>query len=211
MQQTIIRHEEIVPGTFLLGVERRFDFQPGQSVKVALDESMPPRTYSICSGNQDAELQLLYTIKPNGRLTPPMAQLQPGDTLEISEPGGSFIGTDRPAVWVATGTGIAPFHSMLRSGLGQDNILLHGVRHAHQFYFSEAWSAALHTRYHRFCSRESAPGAQAGRVTAFLENEPLDPTREYYLCGHSIMCVELRDLLIEKKIPYEKIRVEIYI
>jgi ferredoxin--NADP+ reductase len=210
MKQTVLSQTELSPGVFLLAVERRYDFFPGQTVKVGLDEGQPPRIYSICSGNRDKELKILYNLKPDGELTPQLARLKPGDPVFISEPGGSFLGTEEPAVWIATGTGIAPFYSMLCSGLAENKILLHGVRRANQFYFSNDWKKALGERYHRFCSTETATGVSRGRVNQFLEKEELSRDWKYGLCGQAEMCVEVRDLLISKGIPFGHIAVEIY-
>jgi ferredoxin--NADP+ reductase len=210
MIQTVIGNDEIAPDTFLLSVERLHHFQPGQTVKVGLDDDLPPRIYSICSGNREDELKILYNIKEDGALTPQLAKVQPGDKVMVSEPGGSFIGTSDPALWIATGTGIAPFYSMLRSGLADNKTLLHGVRHANQFYFSDEWSAALQDHYHRFCSGENMGDIPQGRVNLYLEKEKLPVDLKYYICGQSTMCVEVRDLLIAKGIPYENIIVEIY-
>jgi len=210
MKQTVLSHTELSPGVFLLEVDRRFDFLPGQTVKVGLDDGQPPRIYSICSGNRDAELKILYNIKEDGDLTPKLARLKAGDWMDVSEPGGTFVGTQEPAVWIATGTGIAPFYSMLRSGLAENKILVHGVRRADQFYFSNDWKKPLGERYHRFCSTESGDGITPGRVSQFVENAELPREWKYYLCGQAEMCVEVRDLLIAKGIPFGQIVAEIY-
>ena len=210
MKQTVTSHVEISPDVFLLGVRRRFDFLPGQTVKLSLDDGEPPRIYSICSGNRDEELKVLYNLIEGGNLTPQLARLKPGDSIDVSEPGGSFIGTEDPAVWIATGTGVAPFYSMLRSGLAGNKVLVHGVRRASEFYFSSEWKRALGERYHRFCSGEDIDGIPRGRVNLFLENEPLPMDQKYYLCGQAIMCVEVRDLLISRGIPFGNVVVEIY-
>lgn len=210
MKQAILSQTEISPDVFLLGVERRFDFQPGQTVKVGLEDGEPPRIYSICSGNQDDELKILYNLKEDGSLTPQLARLQPGDSINVSEPGGTFIGTNDPALWIATGTGIAPFYSMLRSGLGENKVLVHGARFANQFYFSKDWKNALGANYHRCCSGEEAEGARRGRVQQVLNELEVSKGWNVYLCGQAQMCVEVRDLLIAKGVPFGNIVTEIY-
>jgi ferredoxin--NADP+ reductase len=210
MKQPVISNNEISPGVFLLAAERRHDFIPGQTVKVGLDDDLPPRIYSICSGVREQELRILFNIKEGGALTPQLARLKPGDEVHISEPGGTFLGTAGPAVWIATGTGIAPFYSMLRSGMAENKILLHGVRRADQFYFHDEWEAALKGNYHRFCSGENVDGIPHGRVNQYLELHDLPKDRKYYICGQATMCVEVRDLLIGKGIPFTDIIVEIY-
>ena len=62
-----------------------------------------------------------------------MAQLIPGNEILVSEPYGSFLGTGEPAWLIATGTGIAPFYSMFRSGLGENTKLIHGVSYRNNF------------------------------------------------------------------------------
>ena len=193
-----------------MAVERRHDFHPGQTVKVGLGDELPPRIYSICSGSREEELRILFNIKEDGALTPQLARLKPGDDVWVSEPGGTFIGTTDPAVWIATGTGIAPFYSMLRSGMAENKTLIHGVRFANQFYFGDEWAAALDGEYHRFCSGEEITGIPRGRVNQYLEQHDLPADRKYYICGQATMCVEVRDLLIEKGIPFTNIVVEIY-
>lgn len=210
MIQPIIRNEEIASGTFLLAVERQHDFKPGETVKVQLNDQYPPRIYSICSGNREDELGILYNIKEEGLLTPMLAQAKPGDPIMISEPSGGFIGTDAPAFWIATGTGIAPFYSMLRSGMAKDKTLLHGVRRADQLYFASEWKKALGHNYHAFCSQEDADSATRGRVTGYLEHAALPPELKYYLCGKDAMCIEVRDLLIARGVPFGNIITEIY-
>ncbi len=208
---TLTRCEEISPGVFVIGFPRRHRFIPGQVIKLGIDTTHPPRIYSICSGNRDDELCVLFNIKEDGFLTPRLAGLSAGDTLYASAPYGTFSGTEEPAWWIAAGTGIAPFRAMLRSGMGQNKMLVHGVRRLNQFYFGAEFSEALGCNYHRCCSAETGDGIHPGRVTAFLESRgDLSPGWKYYLCGQAQMAVETRDLLIEKGIPFENIVTEIY-
>ena len=210
MQQAVTSHVEISPRVYLLGVERRAKFLPGQTVKIGLGDSEPPRIYSICSGNQDDELKILYNIKEGGALTPHLVHLCPGDTVEVSEPCGTFIGTHDPALWIATGTGIAPFYSMLRSGMGDNKVLVHGARFANQFYFSNDWENALGDHYYRYCSGEDVEVAHSGRVQQYLDGIEIPADYKVYICGQAQMCVEVRDLLIAKGVPFGNIVVEIY-
>lgn len=209
--EILTRHEEIAPGVFVIGFRRRHGFLPGQAIKLGIDTEHPPRIYSICSGTKDDELCVLFNIKAEGFLTPRLATLKPGNTVQASPPYGTFIGTDEPAWWIAAGTGIAPFRSMLRSGMGENAVLVHGVRHLDQFYFSQEFSSAFGVNYHRCCSAESGPEVYAGRVTGFLAGQDqLPKNRQYYICGQAAMAVETRDLLIDKGIPFGNIATEIY-
>lgn len=208
--QRVLSNIEIAPDVFLLSVKRRAPFKPGQTVKLSLDGDLPPRIYSICSGPDDPALSVLYNIKEDGALTPRLACLSAGDSIEVSDPGGTFIGTPEPALWIATGTGIAPFYSMLRAGMGHDKTLLHGVRYVSQFYFDTEWKEQLGARYHRFCSREKTEGAMRGRVNRFFEQSHEPIPEKVYICGQATMCVEIRDLLIARGVPFGNILIEIY-
>ncbi|WP_163710430.1 ferredoxin--NADP reductase [Mangrovibacterium lignilyticum] len=210
-EDTVVGNVEISPGVFLLSVKRRKDFLPGQVVKLAVDRVQPPRIYSICSGNHEEELRVLFNIKEDGYLTPKLASLIPGDKVLLTEPYGSFIGSQKPAWWIATGTGIAPFYSMFQSGLSDNKMLIHGVSYLNQFYFEDELDWAMGKNYQRCCSREKSCDAFPGRVTDFLKGKSDLPTDvQYFLCGKAIMVVEVRDLLINKGVPYENIIAEIY-
>lgn len=203
--------EQVSQGIFLFGFPRKFNFQAGQVIGVALAENGARRLYSICSGEEDEEAWILYNVMEEGYLTPLLSDLEPGDTIWITEPRGEFLCNEDTSVWIATGTGIAPFYSMLRSGKAVNKILIHGNRTLEQFHFYDDFLSILGHNYIRCCSGEAADGVYPGRVTGFLAEYPdLDPTLKYYLCGSAEMVVDSRDLLIDKGIPFDQIISEIY-
>ncbi len=203
--------EELSEGIFLIGFKRNFIFNAGQVIGIAMEESGPRRLYSICSGEEEEEIQILYKVVDEGYLTPQLSDLEIGDTIWITAPGGEFTGDKDPAVWIATGTGIAPFYSMFRSGLGENKILLHGNRFMEQFNFYDEFLEALGRDYIRCSSVENGDDVYPGRVTGYLEEQDaLNPALKYYLCGSADMVVEARDILISKGIPFGNIISEIY-
>ncbi len=204
-------NREIAPDVFVISWKSEGSFIPGQVVKLSVDIDHPPRIYSLCSGNQDDEYQVLFNVKGEGYLTPRLAAMVPGDTIFATAPYGSFQGDQHPAYLISTGTGISPFYSMFRSGLGDNKFMIHGVRYLNQFYFEQELKSPLGERYIRCCSREEAEGIFHGRITAYLaDKNELPKDYKYYLCGQAMMVVEVRDLLIEKGIPYENIVAEIW-
>lgn len=207
---TLTNNQEISPGVHVISFLRDFEFNPGQVVKIAIDNNHPPRIYSICSGNKEDEIRILFNIKDDGFLTPKLAAMIPGEQILVSNPYGSFVGTHKQAWWIATGTGIAPFYSMIKSGLGRNKKLIHGVRHLNQFYFEDELEKELNENYIRCCSGESSCNTIPGRVSDYLnETENLLDVK-YYVCGQALMVVEVRDLLIKKGIKFENIMAEIY-
>ena len=210
-RQTVTSCEKVAPESFVIGYKRQHDFEPGQALKLSLSHDTPPRIYSICSGSQDDEIRILFNIKYQGLLTPALATLSPGDSVLASAPYGTFAGTTEPAWWIATGTGIAPFHSMLRSDMGDGKTVVHGVRYLNQFYFEQEFASQCGARYHQCCSAEASVDTYHGRVTQFLEAQVALPhDQRYYICGQTGMAVEVRDILIAKGIPFGKISTEIY-
>lgn len=210
-QVTISFSEELSPGIYLIGFKRTFDFIAGQVIGIAIRENDARRLYSICSGELEDEIKILYKVIDEGYLTPQLSDLECGDSIWITPAGGEFTADREPAVWVASGTGIAPYYSMLRSGLGENKTLLHGNRYLEQFHFFDEFQETLGQNYIRCCSAESGDGAYHGRITAYLEeHDELDPDLKYYLCGSADMVVETRDILISKGVPFGHIISEIY-
>jgi ferredoxin--NADP+ reductase len=208
---TILSNTEISPDVFVLSFKRDFTFRAGQVLGLAMAANDDARLYSIASGENDNNIDILYNIKPGGKLTPNLAILKPGDTLWISPPFGTYEGSSEPAYWIAAGTGIAPFISMYRSGMGGNKILIHGGRTLDSFYFSDSLQADFGSRYVRCCSQQEGNGVFAGRVTQYLEDaEDLPMDQKYYLCGSAEMVVESREILISKGIPFNNIVAEIY-
>jgi ferredoxin--NADP+ reductase len=208
---TVSGNQEISTGVHLISWKREHSFYPGQVVKIAVNLEMAPRIYSICSGNDEPEIQVLFNIKDEGLLTPRLAAVIPGMKILASKPYGSFKDGKKPAWWIATGTGIAPFYSMFRSGISENKTLIHGARQLNQFYFEDELEWAMGDRYIRCCSQEQSCNVFPGRVTKYLEELTELPTNiNYYLCGKALMVVEVRDLLISRGVPFQNILAEIY-
>lgn len=207
----ITGNDEVSPGVHLISWKRVSGFVPGQVVKITLDPSVAPRIYSVCSGNGESEIRVLFNVKEDGILTPRLSGVIPGMKIWATNPYGSFKDNGNPAWWIATGTGIAPFYSMFRSGISENRTLIHGARQLNQFYFEDELEWSLGKNYVRCCSQEHSCNVFPGRVTDYLNDiESLPTDINYYLCGKALMVVEIRDLLISKGVPYENILAEIY-
>jgi len=89
--------------------------------------------------------------------------------------------------------------------------LIQGNRFASGLYFMDHFRQTMDGRYFPTCTQEKSEGIFYGRVLKFLENwRELDVSLKYYLCGSSEMVVDVRDLLIEKGVPFEKVVAEIF-
>jgi benzoate/toluate 1,2-dioxygenase reductase subunit len=183
--------------TFELTLERPegFDFVPGQGI--CLGEGPGEREYSLASGREEPRLTLCIRRVENGPLSSRLATVPLGDRIAFSGPHGFFTWQDspRPAVFVATGTGIAPFLSMARSGC-HGFTLLHGVSAAEELYYGESFRAAA-IRYVPCLSDGTAPGAFPGRVTDWVRTRLAPGSYDFYLCGRREMVRDITGLVDE--------------
>ena len=209
---SVLDNVEISPNTFILSFKRTFKFLPGQVLALTTDDKISPRLYSIASGNSDRTIEILYDIKSEGVLTPKLSLLRREDKILYSLPFGEFVDTNLPSHWIAAGTGIAPFVSMAKSGLAANKILIHGARHKQLFYFGSFFKDTLGDSYVQCCSQCDEEGDYfTDRLTSFLKQEnDLSVNEKFYLCGSAEMVVDVRDILIEKGVPFNNIISEIY-
>jgi ferredoxin--NADP+ reductase len=201
---------EIAPAIYRLSFPRTWDFVPGQSIALTLDPRVPARFYSIASGTGDPLVDVLYDLVPEGVLTPRLAALRPGDEILSSRPFGAFRDAAGPSCWIATGTGIAPFLSMARSGSTDGKLLVHGSRSIAGLVQREWFSSLLDGRYVPCCTREKGEGVFAGRPTAWLSEKPIPSAERFLLCGNSGMVVDARDILIGRGVKFADVIAEIY-
>lgn len=213
--------ERIAEDTYLLGLGPEAGpadaFEPGAIVGIALDRAGPMRWYSLASGPADGARQVVFDVVPGGALTPALAALRPGDRLWATAPTGEFRDAAGTSLWLAAGTGIAPFRSMARSGSTAGKTLIHAARKREEFLFAPEFEAAAAAsapaafRYIRCASRDSGEGLYPGRLTEYLARVPELPAADRFLvCGSADFVVDVRDILIGRGIPFEAIVSETY-
>ena len=206
----VTRLEPSGPDAWTVFWKRDFDFLPGQVVALSILPTGPQRLYSLATGTRDEEAGVLFNLAPAGWLTPQLQAVRPGHRIYASAPFGSFVGFPGPAVWIANGTGVAPFLSMARSGLTAEKTLIQGARTRNLFYGQESLVPLLGDAYFRCASADSGQGLIPGRLTGVLESRHWAADRPYYVCGSASMVVEVRDILIRQGIPFKNILSEVY-
>jgi ferredoxin--NADP+ reductase len=204
--------EKLTPETFVLHFERKgLVFIPGQYVVLRDPGSGEGREYSIYSALQDEDISFLVREIIGGSFSRFLMHLKPNSPMYIEGPAGFFILDEAlkngsPVLFVATGTGISPFRSFVRSFPGLNYMILHGVHFADEAYGKGAFNP---TRYCLCTSREQK-GDYFGRVTYYLKENPVDPNTICYLCGNSEMIDEVTGILENYHIPPEHIRTEVF-
>ncbi len=209
-RSTVVGRRELCPGVHLLAFEAGASFLPGQNVNLGLSPAGPVRSYSLASGPGEPLREVLFDMVPGGLLTPRLAALRAGDPLHVGPAFGGFLDDERPATWIAAGTGVAPFASMVRSGLGSGKILVHASRSPEVLCFRELFASRLGDRYFPCCPGAPSAGAAGGGLMAWLQSHELPAGRRYLLCGNARLVVEVRDLLIARGVPFGNIVAEIY-
>ncbi len=207
--------------------------EPGQYLTLGLmvDGHIVQRPYSTAtrSGVHD-ELEFLVRRVPGGIFTPLLWRLTVGDRLHIGRPKGLFTriaGDVRTHLFIATGTGLAPFVAMTETLLDEpdrpESVVIHGVAHADELAYRdrfERWSADGLLTYVPSISRPSEPcnatwTGRTGRIDAILDevwsSRNLAPRSTVaYLCGNPEMIDTATRILARLGLPGDAIRSEQY-
>ncbi len=184
-----------------------FSFTPGQSIRIV--EGALERDYSIASGPADDRLVIHVRIVENGVLTPILASAKVGRTFLIDGPRGYFTlqPSDLPVVLVATGTGAAPFLSMVRAGLAGFT-MAYGVRRAEELIHPDELGRAA-ALFVPCISRGPAGDGFAGRVTDWARTRLAPGARDFYLCGRGDMIGEM-ETIVDERFPGSLVHTEIF-
>lgn len=187
--------EQVASETFRLEVkvDDALVFEPGQYVRIQPEGSDFHRSYSMANVPGTDRLQFFIRLVPDGAFSQWLATAKAGDRVELSAPHGTFFLRDeeRPRLFVAGGTGVAPFLSMLRSMAAHPpkhrTTVLIGARTAgHLFAMDElnALKDELKSVDLQFAvEQEAQSGCHQGFATDLIPQLGLDPTTRVYLCG----------------------------
>ena len=208
--------------------DRGYRFVPGQFARIGVvDEASGEkiwRAYSIASASYDEHLEFFSVVVPNGAFTSRLSRVKPGDPILVERRSYGFLTTDRfergRDLWMlATGTGLAPFLSILhefQTWEHYDNlVLVQSVRTQAELAYeelirgfdrSEYYAEFAHKlRYARIVTREEVPGAYRDRVTRLLASGVLEKNlgieldhdrSRIMLCGNPEMVEDSRNLLV---------------
>lgn len=177
------------------------EWSPGQYalIRVAPFEWRP---YSLASASGQSA-RFLIDVRTKGKGAAFARGLQPGDEVELQLPLGNFdfhsdeCGNDeapsRRRIFIATGSGIAPFCAAFDEGIRADDQLLFGCAQA-----DVDLTLRLETPIPpviRCMTRESSDAAFKGRVTDYLRMTGIDQSADYYVCGSPAMVADVRRVI----------------
>ena len=148
------------------------------------------RPYSLASA-PGRTVRLLVDVRTKGLGASWASTIAPGDDVDLELPYGHWlVTTDNDTteaeaphrrIFIATGTGIAPFLATFELDRRNDDILIVGCSRT-----EDDLTGRIDTplpRLIRCVSREAAPGTFHGRITDYLNAEGIDPQATYYVCG----------------------------
>ena len=209
-----------IPGQFArLGV-RKLSASPA---KVAPAERIAWRAYSVVSADYEEHLEFYSIVVPGGEFTSELARLRVGDTVLVDKTNYGFFTTDRfeqgRDLWMlSTGTGLAPYLSILRDpqvwAQYENLILVHCVRYPNELAYADT-VAAFRThplfgehgdrlRYVRAVTRAKLDGALHARIPSAIADGSLERAAgmsldheraRIMICGNPEMVDDTRKLL----------------
>lgn len=211
MQHKILSIKDLDESVFVLRLERNeLAFQPGQYLTLSIPESFEKREYTIYSSPNEGFLEFLVKDVAEGDVSRQLHQCKQGEKLLLQGPFGKFtIPKEQKKgkfLFVATGTGISPFHSFVASYPDLDYTILHGVRFPNQLYGKEIFAPNRHID----CLSKSNKGKFHGRVTDYLRENNIPPSTYCYFCGSSDMIYEAFSVLQGQGLPRSQMFTETY-
>ena len=196
-------------------------FKAGQFTKIGVEQDgkVLSRPYSIVSGPDDKELEIIAVPVEDGLLSPKLHTLQIGDSLKIMSPATGFLVLDEVPksrdLWLmATGTGVGPFLSILATDQVwqsyENVILVYGARYQLDLAYMPLIEGCLEQHPDKFhfvpiVSRENNADGLQGRIPTLLntgviqQQVGLDIHFEYsqvMLCGNPAMIEDAIQTLV---------------
>jgi len=209
----ILEIRNLTESTYVLRLEKSdFQFKAGQYLVLNVPGENKAREYSIYSPEAAPYIDLLIKEVDNGEISKELKYLKVGTKVEITGPFGFFVLRDNEPTkknhftFIATGTGIAPFRSIILSNPSIDYELIHGVRHGYEAYDSSDYPE---DRYNLCTSREHGENFY-GHVTQYLKKHGINKNSIFYICGNSGMVNDVTEYLEQNEITLENIRTEVF-
>ncbi len=233
-QATLLEKTEIAPEVFLLKFsypdQAEWTYKAGQYMifHIPKEEKGHParRLYSIASSPVEKDhLGFVIEIIPDGLGSTFAKDLPVGEKATLQGPAGLFTykESDKDSIFLATGTGIAPIYSMVKTLLETNSVngkqlkLFWGMKFKKDLYLMKELIelAEKHDAFTmKVClSREEqtdVPHCMIGRVTHGLEEmeEETMSNYDYYICGGPKVVESLKEYLASKNIPANQVHFE---
>jgi ferredoxin--NADP+ reductase len=206
--------EDLSTGTYILRTERpEMPVRAGQCFSIGIPELAINREYSIFSSANEPNLEFLIREVPDGSVSSGLRRTSIGDSLYIGGPYGEFCLNEHSIssydfIFIATGTGIAPFRSFIQTYPQLNYSIHHGVRHEEDFLPDHI--LRRDSRYIEYVSRPLSQSTKSSRVTDGLKHLELRDNQLFYLCGNRMMITDAVKVLRDRGVPGSRIFMETF-
>lgn len=216
-----IRNETDSVYTLVVKTKEPIPFEPGQFFFIHMEREgrKMAKAYSVANVSGSTTLEFCIKRVEGGYASNKLYNVKKGEIIEINGPYGFFVLKEikRPAVFLATGTGIAALrpmiHTIFAQGTKHDIWLFLGVRTQQDILYKKEFEhlAQKHVNFHFIpvLSKEKWNGAQ-GHVQQVIWKYVKDQNAEYYICGLFTMVDEAKQMLMMAGIDKERIHFERY-
>ena len=236
---TVSRREDLTDSLAFIWVKPKGDvipFEPGQYLTIGVESAgkLVQRPYSVASSPRDTDdgYEFYIRLVQGGTFTPLLWRLPVGHGMSLKGPKGKFMlepADDRTHVFISSGTGIAPFVSMMKTllhdGAPRRAVVLHGASYADELGYRsllESWQASgvYPVTYVPTISRprEARNAGWTGRVgrvesivAAAYDELGLTPGNAIaYICGNPDMIASVEATLLGRGFPEAQVKKELY-
>ncbi|HSR88685.1 MAG TPA: FAD-dependent oxidoreductase, partial [Pontiella sp.] len=171
---TVLEVRKLTVSTVVVRFERGgLEFEPGQYIRVGIEGDDEIRDYSVYSGSDAGYLEVLVRRVEDGLVSRQLCDVEVGEQVSVGGPYGHFKLIEeirsKPLLFIATGSGISPYHSFIESFPDLNYRLIHGTSKLEEAYESEAYG-----RNYFHCVSQEEGGDFKGRVTEYLRTLEVD-------------------------------------
>jgi ferredoxin-NADP reductase len=191
---------------FILTKPHDFDFEPGQGVKIMIDEPKwrededHPFTPTSCRDDNVIEF-IIKKYPAHEGFTNKLHSLDVGAKLLLSKPFGTIV-YKGSGVFLAAGAGVTPFIAIIRhlakEGKIGSNSLIFSNKTPADVICEKELRHYFQSRCILTCTRESASGYENRRISAeFLKGKINDFKQYFYVCGPDSFVEQTKSILTE--------------
>ena len=236
---TLVRREDLTDSLAFFWVKPDgpfIDFEPGQYLTIGVESNgkLIQRPYSVASSPRarDDGYEFYVRLVTGGMFTPLLWRVPTGQGMSLQGPKGKFMlepDDERMHVFISSGTGIAPFVSMMSTliydGRPRRATVLHGASYLDELGYRElveGWGASgmypasyIPTVSRPNDARNAGWSGRTGRVEAIVpavyDELGLTPDNAIaYICGNPDMIATVEQTLLGRGFPEEQVKKELY-
>lgn len=206
----ILQLNRISNNTIVIKTERpSIKIKAGQCFNIGFEGMGVNREYSMYSSSDAPYLEFLIRVVDKGLVSTRLSQLQVGNYVEINGPYGKFCLPNEPEkfeyLFIGTGTGVAPFHSFVKSYPNLNYKVIHGIRYSDENYDSHLF---LKNKYIACISKNS--NNESMRVTDYIKDNIPNNKTKIFLCGNKGMIIDVVQILLDNAISGDQITTEVF-